>query len=75
MDKSSKKFIGTAEYAAEFGIGYGSAWRTCKNNPGFAIRPGAEFLIPREHVERVKRGETPAAIAAGVRSNGGPTAE
>ena len=68
----SRKFVSTADLAARAGISRVTAWKVCKDNPGFAFRPGAAFRIPVEHIDRIARGETPAAIAAEVRAGGAP---
>lgn len=65
------RFASTTELAEAAGVCRVSAWRACRANPGFALRLGGSYRIPAEHIERVKRGETPAQIAADVRARGG----
>lgn len=60
----------TAQLAAELNRSRTTVWRACCQNPGFAIRLGHEFRIPNAHIERLKRGETAAQIAATVRADG-----
>lgn len=64
------RFASTSELAEASGVTRVSAWRACRANPGFALRIGGSYRIPAEHLERVKRGETPAQIAAEVRARG-----
>ena len=61
--------VGTEEVANAIGCSRVTAWRVCRDNIGFAFRFGKAFKVPLEHIERVKRGETPAQIAASYRSN------
>ncbi len=70
----SHRFLTTEAAAPELGTSRVTVWRVCRDNPGFAVRLGGTFRIPIEHIERVKRGETPAAIAAQVRGGGAPRA-
>lgn len=67
---SVSQFVTTAELARRTGISRITAWRTCSRNPGFAIRAGGTYRIPECHVQRVERGELPAAIAADARGRG-----
>lgn len=67
----SVTFVSTTDLAKAAGVCRVSAWRACRANPGFALRIGGSYRIPAEHIERVKRGETPAQIAADVRARGG----
>ena len=69
-DVMKRKFASTADLAAGAGVSRVSAWRACRDNPGFAVRIGSAFRIPAEHLDRVARGDTPAAIAAEVRAGG-----
>jgi hypothetical protein len=69
------KFASTADLAAGAGISRVSAWRACRDNPGFAVRVGSAYRIPAEHLDRIARGETPAAIAAEVRAGGAASAK
>jgi hypothetical protein len=62
------EFLSTEEGAIETGNCRGTLVTACRKNPGFAIRVGHAYKIPREHLERVKAGETPAQIAAEVRA-------
>ena len=64
-----KKFVGTPELAEATGMSRSTAWRACVENPGFAfkLRDGGRFSIPWDHIERVRRGESPAEIAAKAR--------
>ena len=72
---SSGRFLTTEAAASELGTSRVTVWRVCRDNAGFAIRLGGTYRIPAEHVERVRRGETPAAIAAEVRAGGAPEQE
>jgi hypothetical protein len=67
---SSSELLSTDETAAEMDCSRNTVISVCKNNPGFGFRFANAYRIPRQHVERVKRGETPAEIAASVRSSG-----
>lgn len=71
MAKSKLTWLTTEEVAAETGTSRTSAWRACRDNPGFAVRLGGTYRIPPEHLARVLKGETPAQIAAEVRSGNG----
>lgn len=71
MAKSKLEWFTTEAAAAETGTSRTSVWRACRDNPGFGVRIGGAYRIPPEHLARVKRGETPAQIAAEVRSGGG----
>jgi len=62
------QFVSTAELARRTGVSRITAWRTCVRHPAFAVRVGGTFRIPEIHVQRVERGEFPAAIAADARS-------
>ena len=57
-------FVSTKALATRTGISRATAWRVCFQNPGFAVREGGTYRIPESHVQRVERGELPAAIAA-----------
>lgn len=70
----SPHFLTTEAAAPELGTSRITVWRVCRDNPGFAVRLGGTYRIPAEHIERVKRGESPAAIAAEVRAGGVPRA-
>lgn len=61
-------FLSSDMTAQEFGVSRCTVWRICRDNPGFAVRLGKDFKIPREHAERAKAGESVAAIAASVRA-------
>ena len=69
MDK--EKFLTTRQAAKLTGASSVTWWRACLNNHGFAFRINKKFYIPRDHVERVRLGETPAQIAAEVRKKSG----
>lgn len=56
-------FVGTAELAEIFDCTKFTAWTIAKNNPGFAVRFGGRWKVPRTHVERVLHGETPEQIS------------
>jgi hypothetical protein len=71
---ASPRFFTTEAAAPELGTSRVTVWRVCRNNPGFAVKLGGTFRIPAEHIERVKRGESPATIAAEVRAGGAPRA-
>ena len=71
MATSKLSFYTTAGAAAEIGFSRSAVWGACRDNPGFAVRLGGSYRIPREHVEAVKRGESVAAIAAAVRAGNG----
>jgi hypothetical protein len=58
------QFVSTKALATRTGISRATAWRVCLHNPGFAVRAGGTYRIPESHVQRVERGELPAAIAA-----------
>ena len=62
----SQKYLSTAALADEFEGSRTTAWRLCRAHPGFAIKFGRSFKIPEGHVERLRKGETPEAIAAEV---------
>ncbi len=66
------KFVSTGELARRTGVSPTTAWRTCVRHPGFALRVGGTFRIPEVHVQRVERGEFPAAIATDVRAGSLP---
>lgn len=63
-------YLTTAALARETGYSRVTAWKACRDNPGFALRLGKTYMIPETHLDRLRRGETPAQIAAAVRSNG-----
>jgi len=67
---SNPNWYTTESAAQEVGTSRLTVWRTCRDNPGFAVRMGGTYKIPPEHIERVKRGERPSDIAAEVRANG-----
>lgn len=66
--KSSPAFLSTGEAAALLGFCRATINRICGLHPGFAVRvdAGGKYMVPREHVDRVLAGETPAEIAAEV---------
>jgi hypothetical protein len=67
-------FLSTTELADKIGGCRTTVWRVCRDNPGFAIRLGRSYKVPSSHLDRVLRGETPAAIAATVASHAGSPA-
>ncbi len=69
-DAVLRELLTSDEAAAELGVCKATVLSVLKSNPGLGFRFGNAFRIPRSHVERVKQGESPAAIAAEVRSGG-----
>lgn len=67
---SQKRFFSPSEAAEMLGVSGATVRRVCAANPGFAINLCGAYRIPRQHVDAVKRGERPAAIAARVRNAG-----
>ncbi len=67
---SNPNWYTTETAAKETGTSRLTVWRACRDNPGFGVRMGGTYKIPPEHVERVKRGESPKDIAAEVRASG-----
>jgi hypothetical protein len=59
--------VKTAELAKIFNCSRVTAWRICRDNIGLAWKFADTFVVPQEHIERIKRGETPAQIAASYR--------
>ena len=62
--RQESDYLTTGEAATELGVSRGTVWRACKMMPGFAVRLWGAYRIPRSHIERIKRGETPQDIAA-----------
>ena len=73
-DMMAEEFLSTKELAERLDESRTTAWRVCKDNLGFAIKFGRSYKVPLAHYERVRRGETPAAIAADVKSRHGSQA-
>lgn len=65
----AEAFLSTTQLAEMLGESRTTAWRVCKDNLGFAMKFGRSYKVPLAHYERVRRGETPAAIAADVKSS------
>lgn len=63
---NSLELVGTHELALVMGCTPKTAWRVAKDNPGFSIKFGGRYAVPRAHVERVLAGETPEQIAASI---------
>lgn len=70
MTTQPRPFVDTTEGAELTGVCRATMARACRDNPGFAVRLNGAYRIPRQHIERVRRGETPAQIAAAVRAGG-----
>lgn len=70
----AKQYLSTTQASEKSGPSRTAWWRACVAHPGLGIRLGKQFYIPVEHVERVRRGETPAQIAAEARARAGAQA-
>jgi hypothetical protein len=70
----AEAFLSTAQLAEMLGESRTTAWRVCKDNLGFSMKFGRSYKVPLSHYERVRRGETPAAIAADIKSSHGQQA-
>ncbi len=68
------QYLSTAEASKKTGPSRTSWWRACVAHPGLGLRLGNKWHIPAEHVERVKRGDNPAQIAAEARARAGAQA-
>ena len=64
-------FLSTEQAGFELGFHRNAHARACRENPGFGVRLNGSYRIPRDHIERVKAGDTPAQIAAEVRARVG----
>lgn len=64
------KFHSTTAIAQATGFSRASIWRACSKHPGFAVRLGAQFRVPDDHLRRVIAGERIEDIAAEARSVG-----
>ena len=62
----TETYMTTAEAGRETGHSRTTFWRICRDHPGFAIKLGKTYQVPLSHIQRVKRGDTPAQIAADV---------
>lgn len=63
-------FYSTKKLAEATGSSPCTAYRTCRQYPGFAVRLNGVYKVPGEHLRRVLQGEHPRDIAASVQSRG-----
>lgn len=63
---SQSELLSTSELAQLMHCSRITAWRVARENPGFSVKFGGRYSIPREHVQRVLNGETPKEIAASI---------
>ena len=66
----AESYLSTTEMSKETGHSRATAWRICRDNPGFGIKLGKTYRVPMSHIERVKRGDSSVQIAAEVISGG-----